>query len=585
MKFLAGVALLAPLAAAVWPIPSHYSHGDKTLWISDDVAITYQQPLHFQQYSLRASASAADAGSGSQRIVQKAVSRAYETIFKQSYVPWRFNHRFSDFEPKTTNKKFIQSIALVQNKTDAAGVLKPKEGQFDEGYTLVVGPAGKVTITSASSLGLARGLTTFTQLFFAHSKGGAYTKLAPVRIDDSPKFAHRGLNMDVSRNFFPIDNILRTIDALAYNKMNRLHLHITDAQSWPLEIPALPELSAKGAYGPGMTYSPADVQRIYTYGALLGVAVVMEIDQPGHTSSIWHSHPELIAAWNEQPNWITYAAEPPSGTLKLNSPAVYKFLSTLYKDLLPRLSPLTSYFHTGGDEIKYAAYKLDDTVKSDDPAVLQPLLQKYIDTVHKHVRDAGLTPVVWEEIVLTYNLTVGKDVLIQAWQEPTSAVAITNMGHKALVGDYNFWYLDCGHGQWLDFEPGVASMKYYPYQDYCAPLKSWRQVYSYDPLTSIAKDKQHLIVGGEVHMWAEQTDALNFDGKAWPRAAAAAEVLWSGAKDPATGQNRSQIEASPRLADMRERLVARGVAAEPVQMPYCQQDGSQCLYLASFDDA
>jgi hexosaminidase len=93
-------------------------------------------------------------------------------------------------------------------------------------------------------------------------------------------------------------------------------------------------------------------------------------------------------------------------------------------------------------------------------------------------------------------------------------------------------------------------------------------MYSYDPLAGIPASKQHLILGGEAHMWAEQTDGVNVDGSIWPRACAAAEVLWSGAKD-AQGRNRSQVEASPRLNDMRERLVARGVRAEPIQMPYC----------------
>lgn len=76
-------------------------------------------------------------------------------------------------------------------------------------------------------------------------------------------------------------------------------------------------------------------------------------------------------------------------------------------------------------------------------------------------------------------------------------------------------------------------------------------------------------------MWAEMTDPINVDRMVWPRAAAVGEVLWSGAKDE-MGQNRSQIEASPRLGEMRERLVARGVGAEPVQMPYCTMDGTQC---------
>ena len=88
-------------------------------------------------------------------------------------------------------------------------------------------------------------------------------------------------------------------------------------------------------------------------------------------------------------------------------------------------------------------------------------------------------------------------------------------------------------------------------------------------------DLTHLVLGGEIHMWSEQTDPINLDRQVWPRACAAAEVLWSGAKD-AQGQNRSQIEAQPRLAEMRERLVARGIMAEPVAMPFCTQNGTQC---------
>ena len=76
-------------------------------------------------------------------------------------------------------------------------------------------------------------------------------------------------------------------------------------------------------------------------------------------------------------------------------------------------------------------------------------------------------------------------------------------------------------------------------------------------------------------MWAEQTDPVNLDPMIWPRAAAAAEVLWSGAKD-ASGQNRSQVDAAPRLSDMRERLVAMGVRAEPIQMAFCTMNGTQC---------
>jgi hexosaminidase len=100
-------------------------------------------------------------------------------------------------------------------------------------------------------------------------------------------------------------------------------------------------------------------------------------------------------------------------------------------------------------------------------------------------------------------------------------------------------------------------------------------MYSYDPHSGVPADKQDLVIGGEAHIWAEMTDPVNLDRMVWPRAAAAAEVLWSGPKD-ASGQNRSQVEAAPRLSDFRERLVKMGVAAEPIQMIFCLQGIDQC---------
>lgn len=299
--------------------------------------------------------------------------------------------------------------------------------------------SGAVTITAVSSIGLLHGLTTFTQLFYEHTDGCVYTTLAPVAITDAPKFQHRGLNIDTSRTFKPVVDIYRTIDALSYNKFNRLHWHITDAQSWPIEIPALPALADKGAYATFQRYSAADVQAVQEYGALLGVEVYLEIDQPGHTSSIAFAYPDLIAAFNVQPDWDNYCSEPPCGTLKLNSSAVYDFLGTLWADLLPRVYPYTSYFHTGGDEVNMNAYTLDNTVGTNSSAVLQPLMQKFIDFNHEHVRAAGLTPLVWEEMLLDWNLTLGSDVIVQTWLSDASVAETVAKGHKALAGNYNFW--------------------------------------------------------------------------------------------------------------------------------------------------
>ncbi|KAK7516144.1 putative cytochrome 52A4 [Phyllosticta citriasiana] len=550
MRLIGLLCIGAPLAAALWPIPTKYTSGTDVLWIDGNVKVDYENP---------------DTG------------RTYKTIFDQSFVPWRFHPRFTSFEPSTDNKNFISSIVLKQNSADVVGFEKPNDTTVDESYQLSVATSGEVKITANSSVGLVYGLTTFTQLFFKHTAGGSYTNLAPVEIQDAPKFAHRGINMDVARSYFPVSDIKRVLDAMAQTKLNRFHLHVTDAQSWPLEIPALPELSGKGAYYTGLVYTPEDLKDIQEYARSLAIEPYLEIDMPGHTSSIWFSNPDLVAAFNTQPNWNTYCAEPPCGTLKLNSSAVDDFLEKLFDDLLPRVTEYSTYYHTGGDEVNKQAYLLDDTVKSNDSAVLQPLMQKFIDRNHDQVRKYGLTPVVWEEMLLEWNLTLGKDVLVQTWQSDAAVAQTTEKGYKALAGNYNYWYLDCGLGQWLDFRPESAA-NYYPFADYCSPRKNWKLIYSYDPLSGVPADQQHLVVGGECHMWTEQTDSATIDRQLWPRAAAAAEVLWSGAKDE-QGQNRSQILASPRLVDFRERLIARGVQAELPHMAFCTQNGTQTLSL------
>jgi hexosaminidase len=297
---------------------------------------------------------------------------------------------------------------------------------------------GEVTIAASTSIGLSRGLTTLSQLFYKHSKGGSYTPFAPVNIQDKPVFPYRGFNIDLSRSFFEKRDIMRTIDALAMSKFNVLHLHMTDSQSWPLEITSMPELSQKGAYRKDLAYSPEAIKDIQDYGALRGIQVYLEIDMPGHTAAIWYSHPELIANFNVQP-WTATAAEPPTGVLKLNEPKVYDFVAKLFSDLLPRLSPYTAYFHTGGDELKYDAYLYDETVKSNNPAVLKPLVQKLVDHSHGLVRSAGLTPIVWEEMILSWNLTLGQDTIVQAWNEDSAVASIVGKGYRALGGLAKYW--------------------------------------------------------------------------------------------------------------------------------------------------
>ena len=341
------------------------------------------------------------------------------------------HERGSNFEPAVGAGKSIASLSITQTGKDNSTTFKPLAGSVDESYKLEVTSDGQAAIWAVSSTGVVRGLETFTQLFYKHSSGRAwYTNMAPVSVSDAPKFPHRGLLLDVGRHFYPVEDIKRTISALSMAKMNVFHWHITEAQSWPLEVPSMPELAEKGRYAPGLTYSPEDVRSVQEFGVLHGVQVIVEIDMPGHVG-IANSHPELVVAYDTQP-YYKYCAEPPCGAFRLGDAKVEAFLDKLFDDLLPRLAPYTSYFHTGGDEYKAANSLLDPNLRTDDMTKLKPLLQQFLDHAHRNVRKHGLVPFIWEEMVGEWGATVGNDTVIQSWYGADSVQKYAAAGHKVI---------------------------------------------------------------------------------------------------------------------------------------------------------
>jgi hexosaminidase len=449
---------------AIWPVPKKISTGDKVLFIDQSIDITYNGDFVcwtppgsvFDSCNHSAQLNAEtllekqmpytynyqpDAGSkfNSKQIVQAGVSRALQAIFNDNFVPWKLRERNSDFEPDLQKKQWVKSLKIVQTEEDDKSTFKPLAGEVDESYSLTLSEKGEASIKARSSTGILHGLETFLQLFFKHSSGTSwYTPHAPVSIKDEPEYPHRGILLDVARSFFEVEHIKRTIDAMSWSKLNRLHLHITDSQSWPLEIPALPKLAEKGAYRKGLTYSPEDLAGIYEYGIHRGVEVIMEIDMPGHIGVVELAYKDLIVAYNEKPyQW--WCKEPPCGAFRMNSSDVYDFLDTLFEDLFPRISPYSAYFHTGGDELNHNDSMLDPGVRSNKTEVLAPLLQKFVDYTHSKTRDAGLTPFVWEEMITEWNITLGKDVVIQSWLGNGAVKAMAEAGHKVIDSDYNFW--------------------------------------------------------------------------------------------------------------------------------------------------
>ncbi|KAI2628980.1 glycoside hydrolase superfamily [Xylaria nigripes] len=565
--------LISTPVLAIWPAPSSISTGNSTLWIQSKLAVTYNGkhlPWNFGY-------EPQGPNSTSTEIVRGGVARAMNNIVKNNFVPWMLYDRMAleTTEPSSSSRKdFITQLEITQKKADTPETFKPQDGEVDESYSLSVDEDGKAAIEAVSSTGVLRALESFSQLFFEHSHGSMYyTKSAPISITDEPAYEHRGVMLDVARSYLPIEAILRTIDALAYNKMNRIHIHATDSQSWPLEVPSIPELHEKGAYARGKSYSPCDLEKIQQYAVNRGIQPIIEIDTPGHIGIVALSHPDLIAGWESAP-WSAYCAEPPCGQFRLNEPKVDPFLDKLMEDVLPRVSPYSSYFHTGGDEVNFNMYNLDPGVKSNDSAVIVPLLQKFIDKHHARVRKAGLVPMVWEEIPASYNVSIGKDVLIQSWLGEAAIVSLTAKGYKVITSDSNYFYLDCGRGQWLNFAPADAP-GFTPFLDWCNPYKNWRLIYSYDPRANLTAEQAKLVIGGELGAWSETIDDATIDDILWPRVSAGSEVLWSSPKI------RDQLNAAPRLAEFRERLIARGIKSGTVHMPFCTQgmNASTCQFV------
>ncbi|KAK7054361.1 Glucosamine-6-phosphate isomerase (Glucosamine-6-phosphate deaminase) (GNPDA) (GlcN6P deaminase) [Paramarasmius palmivorus] len=449
-----------------------------------------------------------------------------------------------------------------------------------EGYSLSVPADGSAaSITANTTLGLFRGLTTFGQLWY-DLDGTTYTTVAPVTIvNDAPAFPHRGFMLDTSRHFFPVSDIKRMLDAMSWVKMSTFHWHITDAQSWPLGISEFPELAQKGAYSAEEKFSPDDIQDIVTYAATRGID---EIDNPGHTSSIGDSHPEHMACFQ---NTTT------AGQIRIASDAAVNFTLNVLSSVAKTLP--SKFFATGGDEVDEDCYAQDEETQqelSSSGRTLEEALGDFVDATHEMLRGIGKTPVVWEEMVLDHNITLKNDTvamlvsfnslddtvsdsyLYRVWRSSENAASVVARNIRIVHAPSDYFYLDCGGGGWVGFD------------SWCDPFKNWLRAYTFDPYANITSEQQHLVLGGQQLLWAEQSGPENLDPIVWPRAASSAEVFWTGAVLPdgtpriagVEGNVTTKANLLARMHDIRERLVRRGVRAINIQPKWCALRPERC---------
>ncbi|THH17264.1 hypothetical protein EW146_g3514 [Bondarzewia mesenterica] len=455
-----------------------------------------------------------------------------------------------------------------------------KLGGRDEAYTLSVPADGSGAVISANStLGLYRGLTTFGQLWY-YWDGVTYAISTPVQIEDSPAYPYRGFMLDTARNYFPVSDIKRTLDAMSWVKINTFHWHVVDSQSFPLEVPGYTELAQKGAYSPSQVYTPQNVQDIVSYAGARGIDVLVEIDTPGHTSVISKAHPEYVACAEARLGRpsptvcpypvdslsiqsLTFRTEPPAGQLRLASESTTQYTAGLLS-ATAQMFPST-LFSTGGDELNANCYAQDAETQAtlnQTGQTLEQALDKFTQTTHAALEKLGKTPVVWEEMVLDHNVTLSNETVVMVWISSANAALVAQKGFKFVHAASDFFYLDCGGGGW-HIIPILKRASLPPYRNsWCDPFKTWQKSYSFDPTANLTASQSKLVLGGQHLLWTEQSGPANLDPIVWPRAASSAELFWTG-----PGGNLST--ALPRLHDVAYRFVQRGVNAIALQPEWC----------------
>ncbi|EPS67345.1 beta-hexosaminidase 1, partial [Genlisea aurea] len=514
--------------------------------------------------------------SAAHRYLTPAVRRYIRRIRSEKHLP---------LVPPRLN--LTSSPPLRRLRITVSDAAAPLAHGVDESYNLSIPCTGEpAAVAAATAWGAMRGLETFSQL--------AYSK-APRRlgcgiyISDAPLFAHRGVLLDTSRNFYELEHLLRLIGAMSMNKLNVFHWHITDSQSFPLLLPSEPDLADKGAYSPEMKYTPADVATVVEYAMERGVRVIPEIDMPAHTGSWSKAFPEIVACgdefwWPAGADWSDrLASEPGTGQLNPLIPNTYRVVGNAIRGVAS-LFP-DQFYHAGGDEITPNCWKSDPSIRKFlQNGTLSQVLEIFVNATLPAILSHNRTVIYWEDILLDAEIRVHpsllppRNVILQTWNNGTNNTKrIVGLGYRAVVSSSEYYYLDCGHGGWVGNDTRYDDLKGGGGGgggSWCSPFKTWQTIYNYDIASGLSEAERELVLGGEAALWSEQADPTVMDSRIWPRAAALSESLWSGNRD--RNGNKRCAEATDRLNEWRHRMVTRGIAAEPIQPLWCIKNPGMC---------
>ena len=378
-----------------------------------------------------------------------------------------------------------------------------------EGYRLTVAQDG-IEIAGGSPAGVFYGAQTLRKSIPANAQG-MDIELPAVQINDTPRFAYRGLHFDVSRHFFPVDSVKRFIDMLALHNMNRLHWHLTDDQGWRVEIKKYPKLTEIGSkrketvigHNSGKYdgipyegfYTQDQIREVIRYAEERFVTIVPEIDLPGHQLAALAAYPELGCTGGPYDVWTMWGIA--DDVICAGNEKAMQFLEDVLGEIID-LFP-SEYIHVGGDECpkvrwekcpKCQAKIRELGIRGDREHSKEMYLQSYvISRMEKFVESKGRHIIGWDEILeggLAPNATV------MSWRGTAGGIKAAQMKHNVIMTPNNFLYFDYYQSTDTENEP-IAIGGYVPVE----------KVYSFEPTDGIPEEFHQYIIGVQANLWTE----------------------------------------------------------------------------------
>jgi len=447
-----------------------------------------------------------------------------------------------------------------------------------EGYSLVSSAKG-VIITANTTSGLFYGIQTLFQLFPNEIESSGIVKMKwtipAVMITDYPRFAWRGLMLDVSRHFFTKDEVKVYLDEMARNKFNTFHWHLTDDEGWRIEIKSLPKLTEIGAwrvnrYGHfgdrmapkagetatiGGFYTQDDIREIVTYASKLNITIVPEIDVPGHSMAAIASYPELscrkdtntmVSPGSKFSDWYG------NGTFRMNvenalNPSdekVYDFLEKVFAEVAS-LFP-GQYLHVGGDEC-YKGYWAEDEgckelMKKFGIRHVEDLQGYFMNRLEGILKAKGKKLIGWDEIL---DGGISPEATVMSWRGVKGGIEAAKLGHDVVMSPTTFAYLDYNQGERTVDPPIYASLRL-------------NKCYSFEPAPEGVDAKY--ILGGQGNLWTEQMPTLRYAFyMTYPRAWALSEVYWSPKENKNWDDFIKRVENQFKRSDLAEKNYSKAI--------------------------